>query len=78
MQSDILYEILSVLEHLEVYADLKGLTAHHKKQQINYVINALRLDEFAQIPSEDLSGGNKRKLCVAISMMVSPILNFHD
>jgi len=38
----------------------------------------LQLDEYKSIKSHKLSGGNKRKLCVAMSLIGNPSLLFLD
>ncbi|KAJ4840078.1 ATP-binding cassette sub- A member 1 [Turnera subulata] len=71
-QFDALLEFLTVKEHLELYARIKGVTDY----RIGYVVQE-KLVEFdllkhADKPSFALSGGNKRKLSVAIAMIGEP------
>ena len=71
-QFDAIFEFLSVYENLEFYASIKGI----KKDSIDILVNAMikemSLDEFTNKIAGRLSGGNKRKLAVAISMLCSP------
>ena len=69
-QHDILFELLTVQEHLSVFYDLKGgdpdskvKNAEIEKLLVDFGINDKR-DDLAYV----LSGGNKRKLSVAISL----------
>lgn len=39
---------------------------------------ALELEEYGSKKSEALSGGNKRKLCCAVSLMANPKIEFLD
>ena len=41
-------------------------------------MNALDLMQYANTPSGKLSGGNKRKLCVAMSLVGTPKILFLD
>jgi len=77
-QSNTLWDYVSVEQHLEIYARFKGLRGAEIHQAISYLLKALQLEEHAQKGSEQLSGGNKRKLCVAMSMIGAPKLLFLD
>ena len=71
-QFDAIFEHLSVYENLEFYARIKGI----KKESVNILVNSMikemSLNEFTNKISGRLSGGNKRKLSVAISMICNP------
>ena len=71
-QFDAIFESLTVYENLEFYGLIKGA----KKDKIALVVDAL-IDEMSLTPFRDivsgkLSGGNKRKLSVAISIICNP------
>jgi len=71
-QFDAIFEYLTLYENLEFYGLIKGA----KKDKINSIINAL-IDEMNLTPFKDkesgrLSGGNKRKLSVAIAIICNP------
>ena len=71
-QFDAIFESLTVYENLEFYGLIKGA----KKDKIKDIVNAL-MDEMNLMPfkdkvSEKLSGGNKRKLSVAIAIICNP------
>ncbi len=62
-----IWDKLTVLEHLEIFAEVKGLSLEDKKDQMFYLIKSLKLEEYINVNAENLSGGNKRKLCTAIA-----------
>ncbi|KAL3115156.1 hypothetical protein niasHT_016249 [Heterodera trifolii] len=70
-----LFDYLTVREHLEFYAGTK--TGHFngpygKKaliQEINSVANELHIGTLLDMPARSLSGGQKRKLCVAVALI---------
>ena len=71
-QFNAIFESLTVYENLEFYGLIKGA----RKDKINSIINAL-MEEMNLIPFKDkesgkLSGGNKRKLSVAIAIICNP------
>ena len=71
-QFDAIFESLTVYENLEFYGLIKGA----KKDKIKLIVSAL-MDEMSLMPFKDkisgkLSGGNKRKLSVAIALICNP------
>jgi ABC-type multidrug transport system ATPase subunit len=78
-QHDLLYPTLSVREHLELYADIKGATTDEdlREKMILDIIDEVGLakDNKEHALSMTLSGGQKRKLSVAIALLNnSPIV----
>ena len=71
-QYDAIFEYMTVYENLEFYAKIKGVKQEYIKQVVNIVIKEMRLHEFTNKISGRLSGGNKRKLSVAIAMLCNP------
>ena len=71
-QYDAIFEYLTVYENLEFYSKLKGVKEESMDKLINALIIEMRLQEFTNKISGRLSGGNKRKLSVAISMLCNP------
>ena len=71
-QFNAIFEYLTVYENLEFYGLIKGA----KKNKINDIVNALieemNLTQFKNKISGNLSGGNKRKLSVAIALICNP------
>lgn len=77
-QFDALVENLTVEEQLELYYDLKSLSREFKKEAIKRKIQELDLTEYVDRLSGTLSGGNKRKLSVAMAMIGNPRIVFLD
>jgi len=71
-QFDAIFELLTVYENLEFYASIKGIKADSINLLVNAMIKEMALDEFTNKIAGRLSGGNKRKLAVAISMLCNP------
>eukprot|EP01127_Copromyxa_protea_P018158 TRINITY_DN5641_c0_g1_i1.p1 TRINITY_DN5641_c0_g1~~TRINITY_DN5641_c0_g1_i1.p1 ORF type:complete len:830 (-),score=173.97 TRINITY_DN5641_c0_g1_i1:83-2218(-) len=77
-QEDVLWDELSVEEHITVFGILKGLSEEELESQKKYYLESVGLSEDLTKLSRDLSGGMKRKLCVCIAFLGSPMLVFLD
>lgn len=77
-QFDALFDLLSGREHLRVYGTLKGLTGEEIEEQTKVLVEQLTLEKYIDKPAGTYSGGNKRKLSVAIAMIGSPPIVFLD
>ena len=70
-QHDCLFEKLTVREHIEFFARLKGLftkeSRREAERQIDQAIVDVALSEKSRTLSCNLSGGMKRKLSLAIA-----------
>lgn len=71
-QFDALLDLLTVREHLEMYASIKGVPKEHVERVIQNHMQEMTLIEFENKMAKTLSGGNKRKLSVAIAMIGQP------
>ncbi|KAF9597369.1 hypothetical protein IFM89_017715 [Coptis chinensis] len=71
-QFDALLEFLTVKEHLELYARIKGVPGNRMEDVVEEKLVEFDLWKHANKPSFTLSGGNKRKLSVAIAMIGDP------
>jgi ATP-binding cassette subfamily A (ABC1) protein 3 len=71
-QHNPLLGILSVREHLEMFGMLKGLAGRDLDEARDLWIAAMDLTNHQFKLAGNLSGGNKRKLCVAIAMIGDP------
>ena len=60
---------MTVDEHLIFYGELKGMSMPAIQAFIRVLTNSLDMEEHRNKLSKHLSGGNKRKLSLALSMM---------
>jgi ABC-type multidrug transport system ATPase subunit len=71
LQHDCLFPMLTVREHVQFFARLKGqykiMSKEDAEAQIDQVIQDVALSEKRNTFSKNLSGGMKRKLSVAIA-----------
>lgn len=67
-----LWPKITLQEHMEVYAAIRGLTKEDAVDTIKRMVNALELKDHLHKPAKKLSTGVKRKLCFAQSMLGSP------
>ena len=77
-QFDALSENLTGREHLELYAHIKGIPKNRIKEQIELMLNHMDLVQYADILASTYSGGNKRKLSVAMALIGNPSVVFLD
>merc|ERR1740116_572883 len=77
-QFDALFPLLTGREHLSFYGRVKGLTGSELQTQIAMLLNVLSLNKYANRRAGTYSGGNKRKLSVAIAMIGNPPIVFLD
>ena len=71
-QFDAIFEYMSVYENLSFYGKIKGIKPEYLHQVVMAMIEEMSLGEFTNKIAGRLSGGNKRKLSVAISFLCSP------
>lgn len=67
-QHDVLFDYLTPVEHLRVFYDFKGGKPELKEKEIDDLIRDVGLTTDKDKPAGSLSGGNKRKLSVAIAL----------
>jgi ATP-binding cassette, subfamily A (ABC1), member 3 len=63
---------LTVEENLMYYARIKGIPAYLRQKIVEQAIEELNLHNHRLKLAETLSGGNKRKLSVALALMGNP------
>ncbi|XP_042521400.1 ABC-type organic anion transporter ABCA8-like isoform X3 [Dipodomys spectabilis] len=71
-QENVLWPNLTVREHLEVFAAVKGLSKGDKEVTITRLVDALKLQDHLKAPVKTLAEGVKRKLCFALSILGNP------
>ncbi|SNX85939.1 related to ATP-binding cassette, sub-family A [Melanopsichium pennsylvanicum] len=71
-QFDGLDPLLTVREHLRAYARVKGVAASERKTNVESVMHLTNLTQYADRRAGALSGGNMRKLSLAIALLGNP------
>jgi ABC-type multidrug transport system ATPase subunit len=69
-QHNVLFDCLTVYEHIVFFQRIKGIRPTAAK--IRALTDEIGLTEYARTSSSALSGGNKRKLSVAIALSGEP------
>jgi ATP-binding cassette subfamily A (ABC1) protein 3 len=72
LQEDVLFPYLSVYNHLQFFGRIKGLKGAGLIASISSILMDVGLAEKYDIVSKALSGGMKRKLCLAIALIGDP------
>lgn len=68
-QHDVLFDTLTVEEHLMFFCKLKGVESSQVQHQIDDMITSLELTEKRHVQSQFLSGGQKRRLSCGIAIV---------
>jgi len=71
-QKDAIFPLMTVEEHLWFYARIKGIPSHIHNDIVEKTILELNLADHREKPAGTLSGGNKRKLSVAMATLGNP------
>jgi ATP-binding cassette subfamily A (ABC1) protein 3 len=77
-QENAIFEGMTVREHLVFYSRIKGIIADMRTPIIDKIMGEMDLKQFENVRCETLSGGNKRKLSVAMAMIGNPPIVFLD
>lgn len=77
-QKDPIFPLMTVEEHVYFYAKIKGIPVHLRKELCEKVIIDMALVDHRNKCAGQLSGGNKRKLCVANAILGDPPLILLD
>lgn len=77
-QHNLLFDELTVDEHLTFFGKLKGLGHEEAKQERVEMLKKLQLTEKTDTLASALSGGQKRKLCLGISLIGKAKVVFLD
>ncbi|KAJ3625342.1 hypothetical protein Zmor_004329 [Zophobas morio] len=77
-QSNALLEAMTGYQILRLYAILHGISDQDIDRHVNTLMNLVGISKYAQKKCGTYSGGNKRKLCVAISLVGCPKVVYLD
>jgi len=68
-QTNSLFDSISGRQTLELYAKIKCINSEFIPNLDEHMVEALQLKQYTDQKVDTYSGGNKRKLCVAISLI---------
>lgn len=77
-QFDVLWGLLTGLEHMRLYAGIKGVDQAALEGHISELLGRVQLTKAADLRVKGYSGGMKRRLSVAIALMGDPSVIFLD
>ncbi|GET89743.1 ATP-binding cassette protein subfamily A, member 8, putative [Leishmania tarentolae] len=77
-QFDACLDLLTVEEHLYLYAGVRGISPRSSDRVVRGLMKLCGLTEYRHTKSHELSGGNRRKLSVAVSLIGGPRVVFFD
>ncbi|KAF9307177.1 hypothetical protein BGZ74_009883 [Mortierella antarctica] len=77
-QHDILWGDLTVADHLLFYSRLRGIPPHLEQQAVTYAIASVSLTKFRDRQVKGLSGGEKRRVSIAIALLGDNSVIFLD
>uniref|UniRef100_A0A7S3JIU6 ABC transporter domain-containing protein n=2 Tax=Euplotes harpa TaxID=151035 RepID=A0A7S3JIU6_9SPIT len=77
-QFDAIFGLMTVREHLEFYSKIKKIPRQFVEDLIKDQLKSMNLEQYEHKLAGTLSGGNKRKLSVAIAMLGNPPVVFLD
>jgi ABC-2 type transport system ATP-binding protein len=72
------YPTLSVYENIKFFSQINDLSPKKRADSIDFALNATKLEKYLQIKTSKLSGGLKRRLNLAISLLNDPKILFLD
>lgn len=77
-QFDALIHVMTVEAHLYLYGRMKGLTGKDLRSAVDEKVEEMQLSQYRFRRAGTLSGGNKRKLSVAMALIGEPPVIFLD
>lgn len=77
-QFNCLWDNLTPKDHLYLFGRMKGLQGCELKKNVKFFLRKLQLQLYKNAKAMNLSGGNKRKLCFAMSLIGGSDLLFFD
>ena len=77
-QHDVLFDLLTPLEHLDIFYEFKGGDPDRKEDEIKNLLKDSGVEPDKFKPASSLSGGNRRKLSVSIALCANSKLILFD
>lgn len=77
-QADATFDLLTVEEHLNLYASIRGIAKAARRKVVDVLIEMCQLDLYKDAKVVELSGGNRRRLSVALALVGGPKVVFLD
>ena len=77
-QHDVLFDDLTIKEHLSMFATFKGVSSDRVEEEVNITLKDFQLTEMQNIVAKDLSAGQRRKLSIAIALVGGSKVIFLD
>ena len=71
-QHNVLFEDFNVEEHLMFFARLKGFTKKQAQIEVERILSEIGMEKEAKVQARSLSGGQKRRLSIAIAVIGNP------
>lgn len=71
-QFDTIYDLMTVEEHIQFQMVIKGIPFKDRDRVMKKALENLSLTEYKHVNAGTLSGGNKRKLSVAMALIGNP------
>jgi ABC-type multidrug transport system ATPase subunit len=77
-QENVLIPLLTMREHLLLFGAFRGVGEAELESAIDFFADQLQLREMMTNRARDLSGGQKRKLCISLSLLGNPPIVIMD
>jgi len=71
-QDNVIINLLSIREHIQLFGAFRGVPELELENAIEFFGDMLQLTEMMDNRAGDLSGGQKRKLCICLSLLGNP------
>ncbi|MDR0407701.1 MAG: ABC transporter ATP-binding protein [Campylobacteraceae bacterium] len=72
------YPALSIYENIKFFSQINDLSQKKRENNIDFALNVTKLEKYLPIKAYKLSGGLKRRLNLAISLLNDPKILFLD